>query len=314
MITAGGTLPPVFFEVFGMKAKLILTAVLAAMILGGCSRGETQPAEQTTLQTEQTTESAQGEGTETEKQTVAPVEVGYEGMVPVYADELADGEYAINADSSSSMFNIENCVLTVDGGKMTAVLEMGGTGYECLFPGTSEQAEKASDGEKILPNEQNGVHFFTLPLEALDKEMPCAAFSKKKQQWYDRTLVFRADSLPATAFKDIQTVETLGLADGEYTAEVTLSGGSGRAGVQTPANITVTGGKALARIEWSSSNYDYMIVDDEKYLPLNTDGNSVFEIPVSVFGRPFAVKADTTAMSKPYEIDYTLKFEVPVKS
>ena len=55
-------------------------------------------------------------------------------------------------------------------------------------------------------------------------------------------------------------------------------------------------------------------MDDEKYLPLNTDGNSVFEIPVSVFGRPFAVKADTTAMSKPYEIDYTLKFEVPVKS
>ena len=45
--------------------------------------------------------------------------------------------------------------------------------------------------------------------------------------------------------------------------------------------LTVAEGKMTATIVWSSPNYDYMIVDGEKYLPTNTEGNSTFEIPVS---------------------------------
>ena len=63
-----------------------------------------------------------------------------------------------------------------------------------------------------------------------------------------------------------------------------------------------------ARIEWSSPNYDYMLVDGEKYLPVNTEGNSVFEIPVAVLDEEIPVAADTTAMSKPHEVEYTLMF------
>ena len=63
-----------------------------------------------------------------------------------------------------------------------------------------------------------------------------------------------------------------------------------------------------ATIVWSSPNYDYMIVDGEKYLPTNTEGNSTFEIPVTALGTPLAVTADTVAMSKPHEIEYTLTF------
>ena len=59
---------------------------------------------------------------------------------------------------------------------------------------------------------------------------------------------------------------------------------------------------------WGSPNYDYMIVDGEKYLPTNTEGNSTFEIPVAALGTPLAVTADTVAMSKPHEIEYTLTF------
>ncbi len=99
-----------------------------------------------------------------------------------------------------------------------------------------------------------------------------------------------------------------GLADGTYEVEVTLSGGSGRATVASPCEITVSGGQMTARIEWSSSNYDYMLVDGEKYLPVNTEGNSVFEIPVAALDEKIPVTADTTAMSKPHEVEYTLTF------
>ena len=64
-----------------------------------------------------------------------------------------------------------------------------------------------------------------------------------------------------------------------------------------------------AEITWSSPNYDYMIVDGEKYLPVNTEGNSVFEIPVAALDTALAVTADTTAMSTPHEIEYTLTFD-----
>ena len=91
--------------------------------------------------------------------------------------------------------------------------------------------------------------------------------------------------------------------------EVTLTGGTGRATVDSPAAITVEGDKATATIVWSSPNYDYMLVDGEKYEPVNKDGNSTFEIPVSVFDAEMKVTADTVAMSTPHEIDYTLNFD-----
>lgn len=50
------------------------------------------------------------------------------------------------------------------------------------------------------------------------------------------------------------------LADGTYQADVTLTGGSGRATVDSPAAITVKDGKIYATIVWSSPYYDYMIV------------------------------------------------------
>ena len=101
----------------------------------------------------------------------------------------------------------------------------------------------------------------------------------------------------------------LSLEDGEYAIEVTMTGGSGKASIQSPALLTVTDGTAYISITWSSSNYDYMIVDGEKYLPTNEEGmNSVFEIPVLSMDEGMPVIADTTAMGAPHEIDYTLTF------
>ena len=96
--------------------------------------------------------------------------------------------------------------------------------------------------------------------------------------------------------------------DGEYSIQVDLEGGSGKASVTSPTLMIVKNGRMYAQLQWSSSNYDYMIVDGEKYLPTNTEGNSTFEIPVSALGTPLAVTADTVAMSTPHEIEYTLTF------
>ena len=95
---------------------------------------------------------------------------------------------------------------------------------------------------------------------------------------------------------------TLDKEDGEYSIQVELEGGSGKASVTSPTLITVKNGEVTADIQWSSSNYDYMIVDGEKYLPVNEEGtNSEFQIPVTIMD-------DTTAMGTPHEINYTLTF------
>ena len=95
---------------------------------------------------------------------------------------------------------------------------------------------------------------------------------------------------------------------GEYMIDVTLLGGTGRADITSPAEIRITQEGVTALIEWSSPSYDYMIVDDIKYMPVNTEGNSVFEIPVTAFDEEIPVIADTVAMSVPHEIEYTLNF------
>lgn len=225
---------------------------------------------------------------------------------PVSASDLNDGTYTITVDSSSSMFNVTDCQLTVAEGKMTAVMTMGGTGYQYLFMGKGADAEESG----YIPFEEtsDGANTFTVPVESLNTEIDCSAFSKKKEEWYDRTLVFRADSLPAEAFKNAPSSASSDIEDGEYTVEVTLEGGSGKSSVESPAKLTVENGKAFAEIVWNSPNYDYMIVDGEKVLPFNTDGNSSFKIPVSEFDSKIDVKADTTAMSEPHEIEYTLYF------
>ncbi len=98
-------------------------------------------------------------------------------------------------------------------------------------------------------------------------------------------------------------------ADGEYTVAVTLLGGSGRATVNSPTALQVIDGKMTATILWDSPNYTYMLVDGQKYFAEKADGNAMFTIPVSALDTNLAVSAETTAMSEPHVIDYTLRFD-----
>ena len=97
------------------------------------------------------------------------------------------------------------------------------------------------------------------------------------------------------------------ISDGDYAASVSLKGGSGKASIDSPCRVSVKNGKISAHIRWSSPYYDYMIVDGQKYTPVNADGNSEFEIPIE-FEKEMQVQADTIAMSEPHLIDYTLYF------
>ncbi len=102
---------------------------------------------------------------------------------------------------------------------------------------------------------------------------------------------------------------TFQIADGTYEIAVALAGGTGKASVSSPAKLTVQDGKMTASIVWSSPNYDYMLVNDVRYDAEILDGRSVFEIPVAALDEEFPVIADTTAMSTPHEIAYTLFFD-----
>lgn len=299
-----------------MKKTLIALLILAAMFMTACGAQSAPAAAPATEAPAAETEAPAADApAEKEKVATAADMAGVEDvvqnwMVPVPASDLKDGSYEIAVDCSSSMFNITACTLTVENGKMTATMTMGGTGYLKVFPGTGEEA---ANGEGAIPYVElsTGEYTFTIPVDALDSAVNCAAFSKKKEMWYDRTLVFRADSLPLDAFADgvVVTPASLGLADGEYECAVTLSGGSGKASVQSPAALRVENGEVYATIVWSSSKYDYMRIGETRFEMLNTEGNSTFEIPVSCFDRPMAVIADTIAMSEPHEIDYTLLFD-----
>ena len=289
--------------------KTLLAALLAALMLtSGCGSSASQQQTDTAAQTSET-----GTSNVASASDMAEVEeVVEEGMTPISGDKVKDGTYNVPVKSSSKMFDITACELTVESGKMTATMHMGGKGYLYVYMGTGEQAAAADEADYIPFTEQaDGTHSFTVPVDALDEGIDCAAFSKKKEKWYDRTILFRADSLPMDAFADgvVTTPDSLSLADGSYTADVALAGGSGRASVQSPAELTVKDGKVTAKIVWSSKNYDYMKVGDTKYDTVIEDEHSTFEIPVSCFDWAMAVKADTTAMSEAHEIDYTLTFD-----
>lgn len=237
---------------------------------------------------------------------------------------LEDGTYTAEFDTDSNMFHVNEAndgkgTLTVENGKMTIHVSLVSKSIVNLFCGTAEDAQK--EGAEILEPTTDEVTYsdgykeevygFDIPVPAMDEEFDCALLGKKGK-WYDHKVSVsnpvKADASEKEGFSG-KTVEDLKLADGSYTAEVTLGGGSGKATVESPAAIEIKDGKAEAILVWSSPNYDYMVVDGKKYEMTNTEGNSTFQIPVAGFDAEIQVKADTVAMSEPHEIDYTLQFD-----
>lgn len=248
--------------------------------------------------------------------------------------ELADGVYTAEFHTDSSMFHVNEACdgkgkLTVENGQMTIHISLASTHIVNLYVGLAEDAAK--DGAELLQPTTDTVTYsdgtteevygFDVPVPALDEEFDLALLGTKGK-WYDHKV---SVTNPVEGYEEQGAgAENAGVdgteADGNvafegtpdegiYTDEIKFEGGSGRASIQSPVTLTVgADGKMTATVEWSSPNYDYMIVDGEKLFPVNTDGNSVFEISVSAFDTPITVIGDTVAMSKPHEIEYTLTF------
>ena len=313
-----------------MRKKNVAAAVivLLAVLLGGCgNKGDVQETDPV-IDAAALTEEEQGEVAESVSETTseASKEENLESSESSESEqsvtELADGIYTADFTTDSSMFRVnETCegkgTLTVENGKMTIHISLGSKKIINLYPGLAEDAEK--EGAKLLmPTEETvtysdglteEVYGFDVPVPYLGEEFDLALIGTKGK-WYDHKV---SVSNPVLSEENAQTGSadtkgTTALEDGTYSIEITFEGGSGKAEILSPVEMTVTDGQAIATLKWSSPNYDYMIVDGEKYLPVNTEGDSVFEVPVLMFDEPVVVIGDTVAMSKPHEVEYTLTF------
>ena len=296
---------------------LVLTALMLLAVLAGCAEKQVEQSQAPQTEEAQTEQPEQAEEPAVEETPVEePEELPAEE--PAAEPALEDGVYTAEFNTDSSMFHAnEACdgkgTLTVQDGKMTIHVSLVSKTILNLYPGLAEDAQK--DGAELLQPTTDTVTYsdglsdevygFDIPVPALDTEFDLALIGKKGV-WYDHKV---SVSNPEPLKDEGKTVEELGLADGTYTVEVGFAGGSGKAYVQTPCTLSIADGKATATIVWSSSKYDYMLVDDVKYDVLSTENGSTFEIPVAAFDTDLAVIGDTTAMSTPHEIEYTLNFD-----
>lgn len=302
-----------------MKAKTLMNKIIivgglsACLLLGGCGAGQaadatsaesTVAAQESTVTPTEITETAETVSTEIAQDKA----------------QLPDGVYTAEFSTDSSMFHVsEACdgkgTLTVKDGVMTIHISLGSKKILNLYPGLAEDAAK--DGAVLLEPTTDTVTYsdgmteevygFDVPVPVIGEEFDLALIGTKGK-WYDHKV--KVSDPVAEDSREVAngSFDMSALADGSYTIELTMEGGSGRASIQSPTQITVADGAATATLEWSSPNYDYMLVNGEKYLPVNTEGNSVFEVPVEALDAPLTMIGDTVAMSTPHEVEYTVTF------
>ncbi len=298
-----------------MKAKTFMNKIIivgglsACLLLGGCGAGQaadatsaesTVAAQESTVTPTESTETAETVSTETEQDKA----------------QLPDGVYAAEFSTDSSMFHVsEACdgkgTLMVKDGVMTIHISLGSKKILNLYPGLAEDAAK--DGAVLLEPTTDTVTYsdgmteevygFDVPVPVIGEEFDLALIGTKGK-WYDHKVKVSDPVAEGAA----DTFDLSAVEDGSYTIELTMEGGSGRASIQSPAQLAIADGAATAILEWSSPNYDYMLVNGEKYLPVNTEGNSVFEVPVEALDAPLTMIGDTVAMSTPHEVEYTVTF------
>lgn len=302
-----------------MKAKTVRNKIIivgglsACLLLGGCGAGQaadatsaesTVAAQESTVTPTESTEAAETVSTETAQDKA----------------QLPDGVYTAEFSTDSSMFHVsEACdgkgTLTVKDGVMTIHISLGSKKILNLYPGLAEDAAK--DGAVLLEPTTDTVTYsdgmteevygFDVPVPVIGEEFDLALIGTKGK-WYDHKVKVSDPVAEDSREAANGSFDMSALADGSYTIELTMEGGSGRASIQSPAQLAIADGAATATLEWSSPNYDYMLVNGEKYLPVNTEGNSVFEVPVEALDAPLTMIGDTVAMSTPHEVEYTVTF------
>ena len=239
-----------------------------------------------------------------------------------------DAIYSIDVESSSSMFKIVNCELTVKAGKMTAIVTLSGTGYGYLYAGTGEQAASADQSTWIAYKENaNGEYTYEIPVEALDKSIAVAAYSIKNKKWYDRELIFKSETMKKIGDvnngSDNQdpTPGPEAVANGIYSIDVDSSSSMFRI---VDCQMTIKNGKMTAVLTLSGTGYGYLYAgtaaqaaaaDSSSWVPfkVNADGKYTYEIPVEALDKGIAVAAYSIKNKKWYDRELTFKSETMKK-
>ncbi len=302
-----------------MKAKTLMNKIIivgglsACLLLGGCGAGQAADATsaESTVAAQEST-AAQAESAE----AIAGTTEAAATETAQNEAQLPDGVYTAEFSTDSSMFHVsEACdgkgTLTVKDGVMTIHISLGSKKILNLYPGLAEDAAK--DGAVLLEPTTDTVTYsdgmteevygFDVPVPVIGEEFNLALIGTKGK-WYDHKVKVSDPVAEGAA----DTFDLSAVEDGSYTIKLTMEGGSGRASIQSPAQLAIADGAATAILEWSSPNYDYMLVNGEKYLPVNTEGNSVFEVPVEALDASLTMIGDTVAMSTPHEVEYTVTF------
>ena len=205
----------------------------------------------------------------------------------------------------------KKCGVAVAMAALAAVLAAG-CGAKKAESAVSSAENAASKGERA--GSEVASKGESAASEAASKGESAASEGEKKPADFKAEDFKAGDDITAQAEAAAQMLaekhEKLTVADGTYQVNVMLSGGSGRAKIASPTELTVKDGRATAKIVWSSDKYDYMEVEGIRFTPEIQNGHSVFMVPVTELDKPLAMVGDTTAMSTPHAIDYQLTFEL----
>ena len=235
-----------------------------------------------------------------------------------------DTEHTVETDNK--MFKIIRSVLTLKDDSYIAQITLSGTGYDMLYCGTAEQVANDSANWISYSGEYNYEddgeaktgYVFNIPVSAVNQPIPLAAHSVKKDEWMDRSVTFTVAVTETTPepteepgeetehtvetdnkmFKIIRSVLTL--KDGQYTAQITLSGtGYDKLYCGTAEQAAADSANWIAY----SGEYNY---EDEG----EAKTGYVFNIPVSAVNQPIPVAAHS--LKKDEWMDRNVTFTVAV--
>lgn len=306
-----------------MKKNIYVRVVFLALLLmlAGCGKASADANGNAEPTVEMTIDEKADEVITTEATSSNEDATEVAGIESLGSLELEDGKYLVKFDTDSTMFHVNDtmdgkAILTVENKAGMLHLVMPSKNVLNLYIGMANDAEN-NEADWIVPSTEEvtyedgmteEVFAFDVPVNVIGEEFDLALIGKKGV-WYDHKVSI---SEPQEITDGDETADISEARDDETegkTIEVTLEGGTGKVSLVSPTEIRETQDGFLLTVKWTSKNYDYMIVDGVKYLPVEVNECSVFEIPVKGIDNPLEVIADTVAMSEPHEIEYKIIFD-----
>lgn len=112
-----------------------------------------------------------------------------------YAIAVEDGVYGIEVQTDSALLRFTDCTLTAENGEMTALLTAKNNSFEYLYMGAAADTNAHPDAWIPAVLNSDGAYTYAIPVASLDNTIRIATYSGKKKLWYERELIFDAQTL-----------------------------------------------------------------------------------------------------------------------